>query len=247
MKYILFFLCVFPSIVFAETIVYSSGSKKYEGFYINKGKDAPLVLMMHDWDGITEYEIKRAEMLAAEGYSVFIADLFGQGVRPTETKDKMQHTGELYKDRKKMRILMQASIQQAKKLKLNTQNMVVMGYCFGGAAVLELARSGQKANGFVTFHGGLQTPEGQTYKNIKSKFIIYHGTADEMISMKDFADLADAFNENKIDHEMITYGNAPHAFTVFGSPSYNKEADESSWSHFLAFLKKVPGPVSGRK
>ncbi len=240
MKKIILALILFPSFIFANTVVYSVDSKKYEGFYkINANKKAPLVIMMHDWDGITEYEIKRAEMLDAQGYSVFIPDLFGQGIRPTEDKERMQHTGELYQDRKKMRSLMQAGLKEAKKLGLNIKNHSVMGYCFGGAAVLELARSGHKAKGFVTFHGGLQTPKDQFYKNIKSKFLIFHGTADTFITMADFADLANAFNTNKVDHEMITYGNAPHAFTVFGSPAYTKVADEESWARYLEFLKTL--------
>lgn len=232
-------IIIFPILTFANTTIYSIGGKKYEGYFKNKSKTAPLVVMLHDWDGITEYEIKRAEMLEAEGYSVFIPDLFGQGIRPTEDKDKMQHTGELYQDRKKMRSLMQAGLKQAQKVGLNLKNHSVMGYCFGGAAVLELARSGHKAKGFVTFHGGLQTPKDQSYKNIKSKFLIFHGTADTFITMTDFADLANQFNQNKIEHEMVTYGNAPHAFTVFGSPAYTKEADEASWSHYLSFLKNL--------
>ena len=238
MKTIILALLLTPFFAFANNVIYTSGSNKYEGYFKNKGKKAPMILMLHDWDGITEYEVKRAELLEAQGYSVFIADLFGQGIRPTENKDKMQHTGELYKDRKKMRALMQAALKQARKLGLNTNDLTVMGYCFGGAAVLELARSGQKANAFVTFHGGLQTPEGQVYKKTKSKFIVYHGTADTHISMQDFAALADALQKNNIDHEMISYGNAPHAFTVIGSPSYHKEADEASWAHFTNYLKR---------
>lgn len=238
MKKLILLVLLFPIFASANTVVYSQGSNKYEGYFKNKGKNAPTILMMHDWDGITDYEIKRAEMLEAEGYSVFIADLFGQGIRPTENKDKMQHTGELYKDRKKMRALMQAALKQAKKSGLNTNDLVVMGYCFGGAAVLELARSGQKAKAFASFHGGLQTPEDQNYKNVKSKFMIYHGTADDHISMDDFASLAKALQSQKIDHEMISYGNAPHAFTVFGSPSYVKSADEASWTHFVSSLKR---------
>lgn len=238
MKKLILLVLLFPIFASANTVVYSQGSKKYEGYFKNKGKNAPTILMMHDWDGITDYEIKRAEMLEAEGYSVFIADLFGQGIRPTENKDKTQHTGELYKDRKKMRALMQAALKQAKKSGLNTNDLVVMGYCFGGAAVLELARSGQKAKAFASFHGGLQTPEDQNYKNVKSKFMIYHGTADDHISMDDFASLAKALQSQKIDHEMISYGNAPHAFTVFGSPSYVKSADEASWTHFVSSLKR---------
>ena len=58
-------------------------------------------MLVHDWDGLTDYEIKRAHMLADQGYAVFAADLFGKGVRPTEVKDKKQHTGQLYKDRQK--------------------------------------------------------------------------------------------------------------------------------------------------
>jgi dienelactone hydrolase len=57
-----------------------------------------------------------------------------------------------------------------------------MGYCFGGAAVLEFARSGADMKGFVTFHGGLQTPAGQDYAQAKGQLLILHGTADTAIS-----------------------------------------------------------------
>lgn len=236
MKLLVSLLLLFPSLSFANEVVYSVDGKKYEGFFKRKAKDSPTILILHDWDGVTDYEIKRANMLFDLGYSVFVADLFGQGIRPTENKDKMQHTGELYKDRKKMKALMLAALDQAKKSGLNTKNVVVMGYCFGGAASLELARSGYKADAFVSFHGGLKTPEGQSFKNIKSKIMIYHGTADDHVSMDEFASLAKELNTNKVDHEMITYGNAPHAFTVYDTPAYRKDADEKSWSHFLSFL-----------
>ncbi|MEJ2521145.1 MAG: dienelactone hydrolase family protein, partial [Desulfuromonadales bacterium] len=121
----------------------------------------------HDWDGLTDYEVKRANMLAELGYAVFAADLFGKGVRPTEVTDKRQHTGELYKDRAKMRALIQGAVDQAKQLGGRVDNAVVMGYCFGGAAVLEYARSGADVKGHVTFHGGLSTPEGQDYSKTK--------------------------------------------------------------------------------
>jgi dienelactone hydrolase len=121
------------------------------------------VLLVHDWDGLTDYEVKRANMLADKGYAVFAADLFGAGVRPTEVKDKRQRTGELYKNRDKMRTLLRAALETAKSKGANVHNAVAMGYCFGGTAVLELARSGADLKGFVTFHGGLKTPTGQDY------------------------------------------------------------------------------------
>ena len=218
------------------TVSYDVGGEPYEGYFVSLSPDAPLVLLIHDWDGLTDYEVKRADMLAAEGYAVFAADLFGAGVRPTKVEDKRQHTGELYKDREKMRALIQGALDTAKTKGADTGNAVVMGYCFGGAAVLEFARSGANVKGFATFHGGLKTPEGQDYTKAKGKFLIMHGTADKNITMDQFATLANDLEQNGVAHEMITYGGAPHAFTVYGSDRYREDADQKSWRRFKEFL-----------
>lgn len=219
-----------------ENKVYNVNGSDYEGYWAKVSDDAPLVLLVHDWDGLTEYEMKRADMLNQLGYNVFAADLFGKGIRPTESKDKKQHTGELYKDREKLRALMQGSLDFAAQLGANSENVVVMGYCFGGAAVLESARAGMKAKGFVTFHGGLGTPEGQSYENTTAPIMILHGTADSAIPMSQFAELAEQLEKSKVPHEMITYSGAPHAFTVFDSPRYREDADKKSWQSFTRFL-----------
>ena len=195
------------------------------------------MLLIHDWDGLTDYEIKRSGMLAELGYAVFAVDLFGRGVRPTEMKDKKQHTGELYKDRAKLRALIQGALDTAKAKGANTGNAVTMGYCFGGAAVLEYARSGVDMKGFVTFHGGLSTPEGQDYSKTKGKLLIMHGSADTNITMTDFANLASELEMYGVAHEMITYSGAPHAFTVFGSDRYREDADQESWQRFAEYLE----------
>jgi len=177
--------------------------------------------------------------VAAQGYTVFAADLFGAGVRPASVEDKRQHTGELYKDRAKMRALVQGALDTAGAKGADTGNAVVMGYCFGGAAVLEYARSGAAMKGFVTFHGGLKTPEGQDYSKAQGKFLILHGTADTSVTLEDFVNLAAALEQNGIDHEMITYGGAPHAFTVFGEDRYREDADKKSWKRFLEYLDET--------
>ncbi len=220
----------------AADSTYKVASGSYEGFFLKKSATAPTVLLIHDWDGLTEYEKKRAKMLSDLGYSVVAADLFGKGVRPTEDKDKRQHTGELYKDRKRMRELIAGALRAAKEKGINTKDLVAAGYCFGGAAVLEMARAGIDAKGYVTFHGGLKTPEGQDYSQTKAKVVVFHGTADRAIPMTDLAQLGTELEKNKVDHELISYGGAPHAFTVFGSPRYRKTADEKSWSRFTTFL-----------
>jgi len=170
---------------------------------------------------------------------VFVADLFGVGVRPTKVEDKRQHTGELYKDRQKMRDLLQGAMTMAGSLGANTDQAVAMGYCFGGAAVLEMARSGAEMKGFVTFHGGLKTPQGQDYSKTKASLLIMHGAADRAIPMADFVALSQELEQSALDNEMIVYSGAPHAFTVYGSDNYREVADYKSWQRFLAYLKSV--------
>lgn len=241
-----FILLLLASTAFSAgtPVDYQVNGEPFEGYYISPAKDAPLILLIHDWNGLTDYEVKRAGMLAEMGYAVFAADLFGKGVRPTEVKDKRQHTGELYKDRTKMRALLDGALATAKAQGGNVDNAVSMGYCFGGAAVLEQARSGAALKGFVTFHGGLKTPEGQDYSKTTGKLLILHGSADSAITMDQFAALAAQLEQSGVAHEMITYSGAPHAFTVFGSQRYRKDADEKSWQRFSAFLKETLQPMT---
>ncbi len=219
-----------------KAVEYQVNGENYEGYFVSAGDEAPLVLLMHDWDGLTGYEVKRAQMLADMGYSVFAADLFGAGVRPTENKDKKQHTGELYKDRGKMRALMNGALSEAVALGGDANNAVVMGYCFGGAAVLEMARSGADMKGFVTFHGGLGTPEGQDYSDATGSFLILHGSADTAITMDQFASLTNQLEAAGLEHEMVTYSGAPHAYTVSESKRYREDADRKSWALFSEYL-----------
>lgn len=228
-----------PAVTWAgagKAIEYQVNGENYEGYFVSAGDNAPLILLMHDWDGLTDYEVKRAQMLADMGYSVFAADLFGAGVRPTENKDKKQHTGELYKNRDKLRALMDGALSEAVSLGGNASNTVAMGYCFGGAAVLEMARSGADLKGFVTFHGGLGTPEGQDYTNAKGSYLILHGSADTAITMDQFASLTNQLEGAGLEHEMVTFSGAPHAFTVFGSKRYREDADRKSWALFSEYL-----------
>lgn len=221
------------------SVTYDVGGKPYEGYYVSPRAGAPLVLLIHDWDGLTDYEVKRAEMLAEMGYAVFAADLFGAGVRPAKMEDRRQHTGELYTDRAKMRALMNGALETARGKGADTGNTVAMGYCFGGAAVLELARSGVDLKGFVSFHGGLETPQGQDYAKAKGQYLILHGSADTAITLTHFAGLAGELEAAGLNHEMVTYGGAPHAFTVFGSDRYREDADRKSWALFARFLSEV--------
>ena len=140
-----------------------------------------------------------------------------------------------------MRALMNGALETAGQRGARIDNAVAAGYCFGGAAVLEWARSGAGLKGFVTFHGGLKTPEGQDYSKTAGSLLILHGSADSAITMDQFAALANELEAAGVHHEMITYGGAQHAFTVFGGSRYQEDADKKSWKRFQEFLAATLG------
>jgi dienelactone hydrolase len=220
-----------------ETVTYSAGEEQFEGYRAAaKDQSKGLVLIIPDWDGPTDYEMKRADMLAGLGYDAFVLDLFGKGNRPIETAAKKKETGRLYDDRERMRALILAGLQEARKG--GNAKTVVMGYCFGGAAALELARSGKAEgiSGYASFHGGLATPPGQTYPSSTPPILIAHGGADTSVTMEDVAALSKELEGADVPYEIQIYSGAPHGFTQFGSDRYQKQADERSWDAFLNFL-----------
>ena len=220
-----------------EAITYVVDGETFEGYRSAAKSDSKgLVLIIHDWDGLTEYEMKRSDMLSDMGYDAFAVDLFGKGNRPTDTAAKKKETGRLYQDRELMRSLILGGLQEARKA--SDKKAVVMGYCFGGAATLELARSGkaQDIAGYASFHGGLTTPEGQAYPSDTPPILIAHGGADSSVSMDDVAALAQELERTAIPYEIQVYSGAPHGFTEFSSDRYQKRADEQSWKAFSDFL-----------
>jgi len=220
-----------------EAVTYTVDGESFEGYRAEADGDSKgLVLIIHDWDGLADYEMKRADMLAELGYDTFALDLYGKGIRPADSGAKKEETARLYEDRVRMRKLILGGLAEARKD--GDQAVVVMGYCFGGAAVLELARSGEAENvaGYATFHGGLATPKGQSYSAGTPPILVMHGGADSSITMDDVAALAKQLEAAGVTYEIQVYSGAPHAFTNFDSDRYQKRADDLSWDAFQDFL-----------
>jgi len=222
-----------------QDVTYNVDGKDYEGYYAKaEGTSKGLILIVHDWDGLDGYEKKRADMLSAKGYDAFAIDLFGKGNRPATVPARQAETGKLLKDRKLMRNILVGSLKEAQKLS-GGKDAVVMGYCFGGTATLELARSGlaEKVKGYATFHGGLATPQGQSYPKNTPPLFIAHGGADNVVKMGYVAALANELEKDGLKYDIEVYSGAPHAFTVIGSKRYREGADKKSWAAFDHFLK----------
>mgnify|MGYP006439646407 CR=1 FL=1 len=227
--------------IVTESVRYSHGGEAFEGYTAYNdalGDEQPTVIIVHDWDGLGDYEKTRAEMLARSGYAAFAIDLYGAGIRPERVERRRELTNALYADRARMRALMESGLEAAgTQQAMNTDNAVAIGYCFGGAAVLELARSGAALDGFVSFHGGLGTPKGQNYEQVAGPLLILHGSSDQVAPMSDVADLTSRLDEDGATYTMEIYGGARHAFTDWGAPDrYNASADLQSWATMERFL-----------
>ena len=129
---------------------------------------------------------------------------------------------------------------------VDASRTAAIGYCFGGTTVLELARSGAKVLGVVSFHGGLDSPTPADGKNIKSKVLVLHGAADGGISAADKAAFEKELTDAKADWQLVEYGGAVHCFThkdAGNDPSkgcaYDAHADIRSWAAMKSFFDEI--------
>ena len=235
-----------------ELIEYKDGEVVLEGFmaYDDRQKEKrPAIIVVHEWNGINDYTKKRCEQLAAMGYVAFAPDIYGKGVRPQSPGDAGKVSGKFKNDRALLRQRVNLGLDWVKKNdKVDASKIAAIGYCFGGTAVLELARSGADVKGVVSFHGGLDTPKPEDAKDIKAKVLVCHGAVDPYVPQEQVGAFQKEMNDAKIDYQLITYSGAVHTFTNPGAgddPSkgaaYNKEADARSWEHMKVFLNELFG------
>ena len=230
--------------IVAEPVLYTHEDAAFEGYVAYNralGENQPTVVIVHDWDGLGEYERARARMLAREGYAAFAIDLFGEGIRPERIDRRRELTGALYADRDRMRALVDAGMEAAfNQRATDIAEMAAIGYCFGGAVVLEMARAGLPLEGFVSFHGGLDTPEGQDYTDVQGDLLILHGSRDTVAPMADLSSLAEALDADGANYRIEIYGGARHAFTDWEAEDrYHPQADLQSWTALRGFLAET--------
>src|SRR5687768_9199502 len=166
-----------------QTIEYKDGDATLKGFLAYDdavdGK-RPGVLVVPEWWGVNDYAKSRAEQLAKLGFVAFVADIFGDGFVTADPKVAGQKAGEA-KEAGWLRSRGKLAIEQLRKHdRVDPQNVAAIGYCFGGATVLELARAGEDLKGVVSFHGALDTKEPQRGQ-VKTKILVLHGDADPFV------------------------------------------------------------------
>jgi dienelactone hydrolase len=237
-----------------QTVEYKDGDTTLKGYLAyddaTQGK-RPGVLVIPEWWGLNDYVKSRAEQLAKLGYVAFVADIYGDGFITADPKVAGQKSGEAKKSAQ-LRSRGKLALEQLKaNERVDPQNVAAIGYCFGGAGVLELARGGEELKGVVSFHGALDTQNAAQEGAIKSKVLVLHGDADPLVPPEQVQAFEEEMKKAKADYKIIRYAGAKHAFTnpdadKYGLPpvSYNEAADQKSWQDMQAFFAEVFGDAN---
>ena len=236
--------------IHSEMLQYEQGGTALEGYLAYDtaihGK-RPAVLIIHQWKGLTGYEKKRADMLAKLGYTAFALDIYGKDARPKNTQEAGAVAGRYKQDRALLRARAEAGLAVLQKqAQTDPKRIAAIGYCFGGTAVIELARSGADIAGVVSFHGGLDSPRPADGKNIKCKVLALHGADDPHVPAQDVAAFEDEMRQARVDWQLVKYGGAVHSFTdwsagdnVRAGAAYNEKADHRSWEDMKQFFAEI--------
>lgn len=206
----------------------------------------PGVLIIHQWTGVSDHEKEAARKLAGLGYNVLVADIYGQGIRP-QPPAAGKEAGKYKADRALLRARANAALDAlVRDSRTDAAKLAATGYCFGGTAAIELARSGAKVLGVVSFHGGLDSPTPADGKHIKAKVLALHGADDPFVPAKDVAAFEAEMKASGVDHKLVKYPGAVHSFTHKAAgndnskgAAYHADADRDSWYQMEQFLKRI--------
>jgi dienelactone hydrolase len=229
--------------VLEEKVTYTVDGVEMEGFFARPRTRniVPGVVIIHDWDGANDYEYSRTRQIAQEfGYAAFALDVYGKKTRPKTMAENAQFAGRFYADRPMFRRMLAAGADVlAKRGDVMKGKIAVMGYCFGGTGVLEMARAGYPMAGGASFHGGLSTTMPAAEGAVKSPLMVFHAAQDPFVPRTDMVGFLDEMQKAKADYQMVVYNLRAHAFTKPGGADYSESADKRSWKTLQQFLKDV--------
>ncbi len=246
--------CLSATAVTAEVrsapVAYKDGGENLTGYlYWNDAVEGerPGVLVVHEWWGLNDYARSRAEQLAELGYVAFAVDMYGGDrvtTHPAQAGEWMKAT---VSNLDNWRRRAQAGLDKLKSLGMSDDSrLAAIGYCFGGATVMQLAYAGADLDAVVSFHGSLPLPGPGEAQNFRGRVVIEHGNDDAFVP----ADKVDAFKsamrEAGVDLVFNGYDGARHGFTnpdagSFGIDNlkYDEAADTASWRSMLQTFNSV--------
>jgi len=236
-----------------QELDYQSDDTTLKGFIAyddaQKGK-RPGVLVVHEWWGHNEYARARARKLAKLGYVALAVDMYGDGKLANHPDEANKFSSEIAKNMplgKSRFIAAMAALKNNRAT--DADKIAAIGYCFGGAVVLQMAREGVELDGVVSFHGSLGTPAPAQPGAVKAKVLVAHGGADPFVPGEHILGFINEMNKAGADYQLEIYGGAKHSFTnpgadkvgeQFGLPlEYSQQADAASWAEMKRFFDRI--------
>src|SRR5215471_2161873 len=201
-----------------EPLTYSDGETTMKGFVIYDDATAakqPGIVMVHEWWGITKHIHDEARNFAQQGYTVLIADMYGDAKTADNPKDAGALSSSVMKNPMVMESRFNAARDQlARQASVNPQRIGAVGYCFGGAVVLNMARAGADLAAVAGFHASLDlnTP-APAPGTVKAKILVLNGADDPFVKREQYDALKKDFDAAKANYQIIEYPGAVHAFT----------------------------------
>ena len=236
----------------SENVDYSGDGVTMKGFVAFDSSNTnlkPVVLIVPEWWGISDYTRGRAKQLASLGYLAFAVDIYGEG-KTAETPDEAgKLAGPFYAPGSPAQSRFDAALTKIKTYPgADTNKIAAIGYCFGGALVLNMARLGEPLRGVVSFHGNLA---GVPLKKelLKADVLVCHGDSDKFVLPAEVATFKKQMDSVGAFYTFKSYANATHAFTnpmadekakKYSMPvAYNAAADTASFNEMKLFLNKI--------
>ncbi|WP_020677352.1 dienelactone hydrolase family protein [Geopsychrobacter electrodiphilus] len=237
-----------------KEVTYTSGATTMKGYLATDDAirgQRPGVLVVHEWWGQNAYARKRADMLAALGYTALALDMYGDGKTADHPKDAGAFSSAVMKNLPEARARFDAALALLKQQpNVDPTRIAAIGYCFGGAVVLEMAREGVELDAVASFHGSLAASHRAEPGTIKVKrILVANGAADKFIKAEDVAALTGELAANGVAFDFLNLPGAVHSFTnpdsdalgkKFGLPlGYNAAADHKSWEAMRRMFAEV--------
>jgi dienelactone hydrolase len=235
-----------------KDIAYSVDGKTFTGCLADKdtrGAARPGVLVCHQGGGLTEHAKERARMLAELGYVAFALDMYGEPV--TSMEHAMGLLRGLMQNPAAMRARAHAALDLLKaQTNVDPNRLAAIGFCFGGAVVLEIARSRSDVAAVVAFHPGMTELPGRDARKISSKVMVCAGADDPLIPPEAREKFIRLMNECGADWQFLTYGGAGHSFTDKSVDAlnmkgfaYHASTDKRSWAAMRELFDETLGKV----
>jgi dienelactone hydrolase len=234
--------------MFEQMISWQVDGREYPGVLVGADGDriAAGVLVLHGGTGPGENELRRARMLAEEGYVAFVPDLFGQ--RFTSREEGVAMIGSLVATPARLRERVSAALAcLARQTSVDGRRLAAIGYCFGGLAALELARSGADVRTVVSFHGGLRAREPAREGAVRARVLVCTGARDPFVDREQRIEFEDEMTMAGAAWEIDLYAQAAHGFTEQATSrpgcGYDRDADHRSWSSMLTLFEETLQPA----